>query len=411
MQTYEKMYRLLFEAVRSNDIRQIIHAAYEIMRRPLIITDTSYVKLTEICPPVPTGDEKWDVYLSGRELDLHSIHNIFECDAINQMKDNYRPCIMDTGYFADSHRLTAPVVRDNTLVGYVSMLVGDAACGEEEIMAISVIADAVAIYLHAQQSKNYDRLSLRRFFARSLMQGDIKGPEEIKKWSSLLGISFSPRYVLLAMAPNRSDRQHFGYYLQDQIEETGLPLLLDPSDSFLYVLLYGTRNRVHSQTIIRELALMMERFQFSCGVSRSFDRLDGIDRYRRQAEIALETGRCWQSETGVHHYRNLALRAMIDAATEKLGPENCCHPALGLLERYDRETDGEYLHTLRVYALSSFSNQETCKELHIHRNTLGYRLGRIEELTGIRLEDRDTRLHLALSFMMELGNLEKNDWL
>ncbi len=400
MNTQKDIYHIMFQAVRSGDIRQIISSAYEIMGRPLIITDTSYVKLTEICPPTPTGDEKWDIYLAGRELDLHSIRNIFEYDGINQMKDHYRPAVMDTGFFADSRRLTAPVVRDNILVGYVSMLVGEASCGEEEIAAISVIADAVAIYLRAQQSKNYDRLSLRRFFARSLMQGEIKDPEEVKKWTSLLGISFIPRYVLLALAPNRSDRQHFGYYLQDQIEETGLPLLLDPSDEFLFVLLFGIRDRGHGQAIIRELALMMERFQFSCGVSRSFVSLDDIGRYRRQAEIALETGRRWQPGTGSHYFRDLALQAMIDSAVEKLGPENCRHPALDLLENYDRETDGEYLNTLRAYSLSSFSSHETSRELHIHRNTLGYRLGRIEELTGIRLEDRDTRLHLMLSFMM-----------
>ena len=116
--------------------------------------------------------------------------------------------------------------------------------------------------------------------------------------------------------------------------------------------------------------------------------------------MALETGRQWEPEHEVHYFRELALRAMIDAATEKLNAENCRHPALELLETHDRENDGEYLDTLRVYALSSFSSQETCRQLHIHRNTLGYRLGRIEELTGIRLEDRDTRLHLALSFLM-----------
>ena len=397
--------------MRSNDIRQIIRVGHQIMGRPLIITDTSYVKLTEIYPPEPQGDEKWDVYLAGRELDLHSIRNIFEYDAVHQMQSEYRTCLMDSGYFADSHRLTAPVVRDGTLVGYVSMLVGNLPCGQPEFDALSAIADAVGIYLHTRQSKAYDKQSLRRFFARSLIRGELRDLGELKKWQTLLDLPMKPRYVLLAMAPARADRQHFSYYLQDQLDGAGLPLLLDPSDHFLYALLYGTRDQSHSQQLVREIASMMERFQFSCGVSRSFSAPEDIGRYRRQAEIALETGRRWQPETGVYYYRDLALRAMVDAATEKLGPENCRHPALGLLERYDRETDGEYLHTLRVYALSSFSNQESSKELHIHRNTLGYRLGRIEELTGIRLEDRDTRLHLALSFMMELGNLEKNDWL
>ncbi len=400
MESREIMYQLLFKAVRSNDIRQIIRTGHQIMGRPLIITDTSYVKLTEIYPPEPQGDEKWDIYLRGKELDLQSIRNIFEYDAAHQMENEYRTCLMDSGYFADSHRLTAPVVRNGTLVGYVSMLVGELNFGQTEFDALSAIADAVGIYLHTQQNRAYERQSLRRFFARSLIQGDLRDLGELNKWQVLLDLPMKPGYVLVAMAPTRADRQHFSYYLQDQLDGAGLPLLLEPSDQFLYILLYGTRDRSHSRRLIREIAGMMERFQFSCGVSRSFSNLEDISRYRRQAEIALETGRRWMPGTGVHYFRDTALRAMIDSATEKLGPENCRHPALDILSAYDRETDGEYFETLRVYSLSSFSSQETCKELHIHRNTLGYRLGRIEELTGLHLEDRDTRLHLAISFLM-----------
>ena len=401
MKSRETMYRMLFEAVRSNDIRQIIRTGYEIMGRPLIITDTSYVKLTEIYPPEPQGDEKWDVYLAGRELDLQSIRTIFEYDAIHQMQSEYQTCLMDSGFFSNSHRLTAPVVRDGKLAGYVSMLVGESPCGQMEFDALSAVADAVAIYLHTQQNKAYERLSLRRFFARSLIRGELRDLGELKKWQTLLDLPLTPRYVILALAPARSDRQHFSYYLQDQLEAATLPLLLDPSDRFLYVLLFGTRDRKHSQALVREISHMTERFQFGCGVSRSFSRLGEVPRYRRQAEIALETGRRWQAGETVHTYRDLALRAMVDAASEKLGEENCRHPALEQLRTYDRENDGTYLDTLRIYALSAFSSQETCKALHIHRNTLGYRLGRIEELTGIRLEDRDTRLHLALSFLMD----------
>jgi sugar diacid utilization regulator len=366
----------------------------------VIITDSSYVKLTEVYPPEPQGDEKWDVYLRGQELGLRSIQTIFEYDAINQMKDDYRPILMDSGYFADSPRLTAPVVRDHALVGYVSALVGARKCGEEELAAIAIVADAVAMYLQTQRGEQYNRVSLRHFFARSLIQGEIKEAGELKKWLALLDLRLSPRYALLALAPTRSDRENFGYYLQDQIEKSGLPLLMAPSGRFIYVLLYGTRNHAHSQSILGELEQMMGRFHFSCGVSRSFARLEDIEGYRQQAEIAFDTGRAWRPGETAHHYRDLTLQAMMDAAAEKLGRENCCHPALDLLAAYDKENNSEYWETLKAYVLSPFSSQETCKALHIHRNTLGYRLGRIEELTGIRLEDLNTRIHLVLSFLM-----------
>ena len=44
---------------------------------------------------------------------------------------------------------------------------------------------------------------------------------------------------------------------------------------------------------------------------------------------------------------------------------------------------------------------ETARRLHLHRNSLLYRLNQIRELTGIRLEDEDTREYLLLSYYME----------
>lgn len=48
----------------------------------------------------------------------------------------------------------------------------------------------------------------------------------------------------------------------------------------------------------------------------------------------------------------------------------------------DKDTNGELGETLRMYLRYSPNLGEVCGRLHIHRNTLGYRLGRLQELTG-----------------------------
>ena len=46
----------------------------------------------------------------------------------------------------------------------------------------------------------------------------------------------------------------------------------------------------------------------------------------------------------------------------------------------------------------------TAEALIIHRTTLTYRLGKLEELWNLNLDDSDTRLYLLLSFrMLEAG--------
>lgn len=54
------------------------------------------------------------------------------------------------------------------------------------------------------------------------------------------------------------------------------------------------------------------------------------------------------------------------------------------LMRKLKENDSEQIlqETIMVYASNSENNNEVCEQLHIHRNTLNYRLNKIHEITG-----------------------------
>ncbi|MCD8511114.1 MAG: helix-turn-helix domain-containing protein [Bacillus sp. (in: Bacteria)] len=65
--------------------------------------------------------------------------------------------------------------------------------------------------------------------------------------------------------------------------------------------------------------------------------------------------------------------------------------------------DHELIETLKVYLLNNCSIKETAALLHVHINTLHYRLKRIHELTGLSLKDTENLVsfYIALSFDKE----------
>lgn len=71
---------------------------------------------------------------------------------------------------------------------------------------------------------------------------------------------------------------------------------------------------------------------------------------------------------------------------------------LGPLEAHDRERNSDLVHTLQGYLDAGGSATGAAERLQVHRNTLGYRLKRIGELTSMNLDDADTRLACALAF-------------
>ena len=80
---------------------------------------------------------------------------------------------------------------------------------------------------------------------------------------------------------------------------------------------------------------------------------------------------------------------------------NILHPALLKLKTYDQTHHTAFYETLYVYLKNGKSIIDTTREMNLHRNTLLYRLKRLEELLDADLEDPMVRLHLWISFEIE----------
>ena len=71
-----------------------------------------------------------------------------------------------------------------------------------------------------------------------------------------------------------------------------------------------------------------------------------------------------------------------------------CASSIRILEKIDQEKGSDYFNTLREYIRSNCQPVLAAKALFLHRGTLTYRLNKIQELTDLNLDDRDTILSL-----------------
>jgi sugar diacid utilization regulator len=70
---------------------------------------------------------------------------------------------------------------------------------------------------------------------------------------------------------------------------------------------------------------------------------------------------------------------------------------LGSLERWDREHDAQLVGTLRAFLANDGQWRVTAAQLHIHHNTLRYRIGRVAALSGRDAETTGGRVDFALA--------------
>lgn len=134
-------------------------------------------------------------------------------------------------------------------------------------------------------------------------------------------------------------------------------------------------------------------------ISYEFTELSQLADQRKIAETALQYGTrengCFISGS------EYLLVYLMNTLSEHVGM-NITHPALLILKRYDAVNKTELVETLYQYLRYEENYLKTAQVMYLHRNTVQYRIEKIVELTGIDLEDFDTRFHLLLSFLVGL---------
>ena len=77
------------------------------------------------------------------------------------------------------------------------------------------------------------------------------------------------------------------------------------------------------------------------------------------------------------------------------------------LVEHDRERRSDLIRTLKMYFDTGANASEAADRLFLHRNSMLYRLARVEKLTGLDLKDPRARLALQLG-LLDVGARERN---
>ena len=102
------------------------------------------------------------------------------------------------------------------------------------------------------------------------------------------------------------------------------------------------------------------------------------------------------------------LRELLRSYQERGVAAEFCQYVLGTLVAYDRAHNADLLHTLRTYFRCNGNAIEAARTLFLHRNSLQYRLDRIEEVFGgdpwpYGIEPNRPTLEAFLQYAFEQG--------
>lgn len=134
------------------------------------------------------------------------------------------------------------------------------------------------------------------------------------------------------------------------------------------------------------------------GIGTTVDSIKDLARSFREAQVALEVGKVFDTEKTIVSYDNLGIARLIYQL-----PTTLCEMFLkevfkrGSIESLDQET----LFTIQKFFENNLNVSETSRKLFVHRNTLVYRLEKIKKLTGLDLREFDDAIVFKVALMVK----------
>ena len=118
----------------------------------------------------------------------------------------------------------------------------------------------------------------------------------------------------------------------------------------------------------------------------------------KQTKEALRLGRRLRPGKRIFEYSRLVFFHMADIAGKTEDLRAFCNPKLSEIIEYDLTYGTKYAQTAYDYLRFDRNPSRTAEHLNIHRNTIDYRIKRIEELFGVNLGSQETAFSFGFSY-------------
>ena len=319
------------------------------------------------------------------------------------------------GSLLDQACLVAPVVVRETSLGYLLVLDEEnetigygAALDDAEFLTVTYAATLFALTLaHEQTSAELD-LRYRSSVVDALVSGHFLDAQDARRKARSLGLpdDVMLRVAMVRPAPRDTTSGTAGALKQGDWAQRISAVLPGAGaavrDGALVVIIPGDPDDGALAALCR---LGPES---TCGVSEQVASPELVPRGVRQAERAIDLGLRLGRAGQPVRYDELGIYRLLCTIGDMQQLTGFARDVLGSLLDYDTEHRTELVRTLSVYLHHHGSHTQSARMLHLHTNTVAYRVARIETITGLDLGDADDRLvaHVAVKIVESQGSAD-----
>ena len=309
-----------------------------------------------------------------------------------------------------------PLRLRRTPAGYLGLL-GDADVSDLDRQIAERAARVLGIELAKQRAVTEAQLRMQGDFLEDLLSGSYPSEEAMLARARWMGHDLTRPHVVMALAvedPNRakaseSRRMRASDLLRTEVVRLSPGSLVREQQGTLAVAMprrtLPEREEALklAERLRQQLSSVLAPSEITVGVGRSHDGLGGLAHSYREAEQALAIARALLGGGRTVHFEDLGVQRLLFQLRDNQELASFYDDLLGKLQAHDERQRAELVNTLEAFFACHGNHVRTAQRLHLHRNTLLYRLERARQVLGVDLDDPEVRL--ALQVALKIGRV------
>ncbi|ASN04513.1 PucR family transcriptional regulator [Virgibacillus necropolis] len=324
------------------------------------------------------------------------------------------PAIEEVGL---GNRIAVSVRKSNEVLGFIWAQTTDKTFGEDKLKLLKEASNLVQKQLLKLQIKKRKAEESYQEFFWQLLTGHAYQKDVIERQAKRFGLQLNGNLAIAMIEYDCEVTQTIekhSYYLTETLELVQVVCrVFDQNQLILLIRLKSSENtiKVLNKFIGNFIHKISERMQIS-NVKGSFGTIYNTpqhskDSYKHALKV-LELKEQFPKELqNIYSYQELGVYQFLDELYQIRNRNHYQNYSIEKLRKYDLKHHTNLLTTLNVYLECDSNVHKAAKLIHVHTNTLNYRLKRIVEIAEVDLKDPNQKITLYLDLKLE--SMKRND--
>ncbi|MCZ8521768.1 MULTISPECIES: PucR family transcriptional regulator [Paenibacillus] len=393
-----------------DSLEELADAISEVLRCPVTIEDPGF-RLLAYSSHTPSTDSARIATIISRKVPDHVIASLWKEGVITRLMESDDPvripAIAEVGL---GPRVAVSIRKNGIVLGHIWVIEENRSLSEDDLQQLlKGVGAARTKLLQHQTQRRKEQMSHQDFFWQ-LLTGHLRSHEAAAEKAARLQVSLPPSFMTAILQFERELPEKLGSeipYLLSAAGRARFPLFaVHRHQLILLAECRDARSLLDLEESLSQLGrLLQERSPLgtpACGCSLAYADYARIEQSYREAQMVLGIKSRFPEETSqILFYRELGFYRWLPLFHEHNGANRYTNPSLEKLRAYDREHHGSLIETLEAYLSCDSNMKEAAERLHIHANSLAYRLKRIADIGGIDLGSMDQKVTLYLDLKTE----------